>query len=136
MGKLILLRGTSGSGKSSIAQHIKDISKGGCSIRTADDYFIDIDGEYKFDASKLGNAHARCLENVTNDMFFKVETVICANTNTTEKELAPYIEVAAKYGYDVVSLIVEHRHEGKNTHGVPEETLQKQEQRLRSSLKL
>ena len=39
-----------------------------------------------------------------------------------------------KYGYMVISLVVENRHGGKNIHGVPEVTLEKMEGRF--SIKL
>jgi hypothetical protein len=35
-----------------------------------------------------------------------------------------YYDLADKYGYKVVSLIVENRHGGKNVHGVPEDKLE------------
>jgi hypothetical protein len=35
-----------------------------------------------------------------------------------------YFKLAEKYGYKVVSLIVENRHGGKNVHGVPEDKLE------------
>jgi hypothetical protein len=34
-----------------------------------------------------------------------------------------YFKLAEKYGYKVVSLIVENRHGSQNIHGVPEEKL-------------
>jgi hypothetical protein len=35
-----------------------------------------------------------------------------------------YFKLAEKYGYKVVSLIVENRHGGTNVHGVPEDKLE------------
>jgi hypothetical protein len=62
------------------------------------------------------------------------EKIIVANTSTTARELKPYYDLALKYGYQVFSVIVENRHEGKNIHNVPEETLQKMAERF--SIKL
>jgi predicted kinase len=53
MKELFLLRGLPGSGKSTLAK-----SLGGMQIE-ADKYFMDGD-EYKFDPSKLKEAHAWC----------------------------------------------------------------------------
>jgi hypothetical protein len=55
---------------------------------------------------------------------------------TSEKELAPYIELAQKYGYQIISLIVENRHGNKSVHDVPDETLDRMEVRLKGSIKL
>ena len=62
--------------------------------------------------------------------------IIVSNTSTTEKELQPYLELAKKYDYKVVSLIVENRHGNKDIHGVPEETLVKMENRFKQNIKL
>jgi len=53
---LYIVRGIPGSGKSTIAKTL-----GGIQIES-DQYFIDSNGEYKFDASKLHNAHNYCQE--------------------------------------------------------------------------
>ena len=50
--------------------------------------------------------------------------------------MQPYIDLAKEFDYKVVSIIVERRHEGVNSHNVPEETTKKQEARLRQSIKL
>ena len=42
--------------------------------------------------------------------------------------------MAKEYNYRYFSVIVENRHEGKNTHGVPEETLEKRKKKF--SIKL
>jgi hypothetical protein len=63
-------------------------------------------------------------------------TVVVSNTLTSEKELKPYIELAEKYGYQIVSLIVENRHGNKSIHDVPDETLERMEVRLKGSIKL
>jgi len=53
MKELFLLRGLPGSGKSTLAK-----SLGGINIE-ADQYFM-VDGEYKFDSSKIKLAHNYC----------------------------------------------------------------------------
>jgi predicted kinase len=115
MKELFLLRGLPGSGKSTLAK-----SLGGFSIE-ADQFFIQ-GGVYKFDASKLKEAHAWCLSNSKMAMQHKLKVVV-SNTFTQEWEMQPYYDLAEKYGYRVYSLIVENRHGGVNEHGVPEEKL-------------
>lgn len=57
---VILLQGPSGSGKSSVAQSMKDAAiEGGmnATILSADDYFRDQNGTYNFDPRMLNRAH-------------------------------------------------------------------------------
>lgn len=136
---LLIIRGTSGSGKSTLSNLITSICKDDimCSIHEADMFFIDDKGNYNFDATKLEQAHAQCLKNVEIAMdFFGRPLIILSNTSTTEKELLPYLELAQKYEYQVISVVLENRHGNANTHNVPEKTIKNQEQRLRNSIKL
>jgi predicted kinase len=123
MGKeLILLRGLPGSGKSTLAKLISNITI------EADQYFIDSDGVYKFDASQLKNAHNYCQGQTQawmkmNPDQLNTDKIVVSNTFTQEWEMQPYFELAKKYGYRVHSLIVENRHGGVNEHEVPVEKL-------------
>jgi hypothetical protein len=45
-----------------------------------------------------------------------------------------YFKLAEKYGYKVISLIVENRHNGKNIHGVPDDKIQIMKDRFQISL--
>jgi hypothetical protein len=45
-----------------------------------------------------------------------------------------YYELAKKYNYLVISIIVENRHGGKNVHGVPEEKLEQMRNRFQIKL--
>jgi len=128
MKTLYLLRGLPGAGKSTVAK-----SLGGINIET-DQYFME-DGEYKFDATKLGLAHDFCQSQTRSWMAIKTdqfqpETIVVSNTFTTEKELKPYIEMAKELGYRVVSLIVENFHGGKSIHDVPETAMEKMRKRF------
>lgn len=133
---LYLLRGLPGSGKSTLALNLVGSEFLVCE---ADKYFM-VDGEYKFDASKLKDAHESCRnmvetymkESLVNDQFYR--EIAVSNTFTQEWEMKPYYELAKKYGYVVFSLIVENRHGGVNEHNVSEETLMKMENRF--SIKL
>ena len=64
MKELFLLRGLPGSGKSTLAESI-----GGIWVE-ADQYFINKEGEYQFDASKLKEAHKYCHARVEHAMEF------------------------------------------------------------------
>lgn len=134
---LFLLRGLPGSGKSTFANHIWN----DYAICEADKYFIDKEtGEYKFDASKLKQAHEWCRNEVEtrmkdhqlNPQYYP--EIAVSNTFTQEWEMQSYIDLAAKYGYQVVSLIVENRHGNSNVHNVPEETLDRMRKRFEVKL--
>ena len=126
--ELFLLRGLPGSGKTTLANQL------GGSLVEADRYFMEY-GEYKFDASKLKEAHAWCKEQVqnwmeTNGRGFDVPRIVVSNTFTQEWEMKPYYDLAREHGYMVFSLIVENRHGGKNVHNVPEDKIDQMRKRF------
>lgn len=139
---LIILRSVSGAGKTTFANFLKESLKPTNNTRkhgidhAADYYHEDENGNYKFDINKLGFAHIECRSEVENSMLFEDPIIVVSNTSTTEKELEPYLTLAKKHNYRVFSLIVENRHGNKNTHNVPEKTLERQEQNIKNSLKL
>lgn len=125
---LILVRGISGSGKSTFAELISN------TVFSADQYFTDAQGNYNFDGNKLQQAHATCITNTENSMRKGVNKICVANTFTTEWEMKPYFKLARKYGYKTFSIIVENRHGGTNIHDVPENVLQNQKDRFNIKL--
>ena len=134
---LIILRGLPGSGKSSFANLIWQSGV----IFEADKYFYGEDGTYNFDASKLHAAHKWCQLQVEHAMEDNLESngqyypeIVVSNTSTTEKEMEPYLKLAEKYDYKVVSLIVENRHGNKSVHNVPDETMEKMRNRFEIKL--
>lgn len=139
---LFLFRGVPGSGKSTLAEAMVTFTDGNVEksnfgvIVEVDHYFINEKGEYKFDASKIGQAHIWCRQMVKEYMAEGCEKIIVSNTSTQEWELIPYYAIAKDFGYTVFSLVVENRHGGVDVHNVPEETLVGMEARLRNSIKL
>ncbi len=125
-GVLFLIRGLPGSGKSTFATHVWNEY----AVCEADKFFYDKEGNYNFDPSKLKDAHAWCKNEVeirmkdhqVNNQYYPEISV--SNTFTQEWEMKDYYELAEKYGYKVVSLIVQNRHGGKNLHGVPDDKLE------------
>jgi len=127
MKELFLLRGVPGAGKSTLAK-----SLGGIHIES-DMFFMDGD-EYKFDPSKLKDAHAWCQNAVKVWTKNGVEKIVISNTFTQEWEIDYYFELAKEHGYRVYSLIVENRHGNKDIHNVPEEKLVQMKQRFEIKL--
>lgn len=135
-GVLFLVRGLPGSGKTSFASAIWN----DYAVCEADKFFYDKDGNYNFDGSKLKEAHAWCknevetrmIEHQNNQQYYP--EIAVSNTFTQEWEMEDYFKLAVKYGYKVVSLIVENRHGGQNVHGVPEDKLQVMKNRFEIKL--
>lgn len=146
MRKVIIMSGISGAGKST---YIQDVILGrkvvnnvtsfnpppSFMVVSADDYFIGEDGVYKFDPSKLSDAHGHCFRCFIDAMQSECDLVVVDNTNTTTEELAPYILGAQAYGYEVeirtlwcgMDLAA-----SRNTHGVSERGIEAQWVRLNS----
>ena len=119
---LYLVRGIPGSGKSTFAKQL------GATHFETDTYFM-VDGEYKFDPTKLREAHNWCQGEVELAMIMNQTTgdhsdIVVSNTFTQEWEMKVYYDMAKTYGYTVFSVIVENRHGGENLHGVPEDKVQ------------
>lgn len=123
--QLILVRGLPGSGKSSLSRVIaNEIFR--CARIEADMYFIK-DGEYVFDATKLGDAHAWCLKN-TMEIIGEGVSVVVSNTFTTIKELKPYFDLAKEFKIKPQVILCQGNY--KSVHNVPEETIEKMRKRF------
>jgi len=135
--KLYIVRGLPGSGKSTFAEALVGSDFLVCE---ADKYFM-VDGEYKFDATKLKEAHESCRnmvetymkDSLVNDQFYR--EIAVSNTFTQEWEMQAYFDLAKQYGYMVFTVIVENRHGGVNQHGVPDEALTRMRDRFEIKLK-
>lgn len=127
MKSLVIVRGVSGSGKTTFAERFFP------KVYSADDYFMK-DGEYRFDASKLKRAHNYCYSCVLGEMMKGTPEIAVANTFTREWEFKKYVDLAKDCGYTVFTVIVENRHGGENVHGVPEETVQAMKDRFEVTL--
>lgn len=128
MKSLFLLRGLPGSGKSTLAKQI-----GGMHLE-ADMYFVDAEGNYNFDASKIKDAHNWCRHTTMELMKSETSPVIISNTFTQEWEMEAYHLLAQELGYTVFSVIVENRHNGVNEHGVPDDKLKVMKERFEIKL--
>ena len=125
---LYIVRGIPGSGKSTFAKTL------GGQHYEADMFFIDEEGNYKFDVTKIKDAHQWCQSFVKTDMILEYPKIVVSNTSTQEWEMEPYFTLAKEYGYTVFTIVVENRHGGVNQHGVPEDKLEQMRNRFNIKL--
>lgn len=129
MSELILVRGLPGSGKSTLAKSLVGLSLFKAHFE-ADMYFMQY-GMYKWEASKVGAAHAWC-QTQTKECLADYTHVVVSNTFTTISELRPYFEIAKSYG--IVPTVITCQNEFDNVHSVPKETLAKMRQRFQHNI--
>ena len=131
---LILIGGTSGSGKTGVAEFLVSNLVREAKRFSADDFFSR-NGMYQFQPELLPEAHNQCQDNVENNMEAGFSVIIVDNTFTQLSELEPYFELAWNYDYEVMSLVAVNHHSSKSIHGVPEETICRQTANLTTTIR-
>ena len=133
MKKVIIMRGLPGSGKST---YIKD-NYPDAIVCSADHFWIQEDGSYKFNVNKLGEAHKCCYNKFKGLLNLSNPLVIVDNTNTSEKEMRNYKETAYSFNYQVELIYCKCSVETsvkRNIHNVPRATIEKMAARLENQL--
>lgn len=121
MSMLAIIRGLPGVGKTTLANKMSK------HVYSADDFFT-VDGVYKFDPSKLKEAHEQCYVNTANALL-EYDFVCVANTFTQKWEYERYIQFCINNNilYFVVDLYDQGMNDDVlarlNTHGVPATTI-------------
>jgi len=142
---LLLMRGLPGSGKSTIAERIlkkfMNIYNTTVCKCSADSYFTDDEGNYNFDHTKLGKAHGVCKWKAATAMRKGISLVVIDNTNTTRREIKPYLEIAKEQGYMVKYRVVGGTSDEdieiymkRGIHNVPNSSMKKMAVRLNDNL--
>lgn len=140
--KLILMRGVSGSGKSTRAGELLERLPD-CVVLSTDDLFV-VDGKYVFDPARLGENHLENQERARRAMLEKRATIIIDNTNIQAWEMKPYKRLALEHGYHVEILEIPaphidelvRRQETRGDKKVPRETLERMLERWRPGIKV
>lgn len=127
-----VLRGLPGSGKSTYAKkHHRDGV-----ICSADSFFLDEHGHYRFQKSRIGDAHQHCLNQFINAVLKDEIDVVVDNTNTCHWEYEKYVLLAKKYGY-TISIVRMHADPSqlgslvtRNVHNVDKRTMRQMFERF------
>lgn len=125
MGTLTIIRGVSGSGKTTKANAMMDAGIVDV-IHEANDYFYH-NGEYQFEHWKLAQAHRECQDNVWRSLNRGLNVVV-ANTSSTWAEVSTYLVMASTL--DVAVDIIDMKHRFINIHMVPSEIVDAMEARF------
>ncbi|KAF7989881.1 hypothetical protein HCN44_008555 [Aphidius gifuensis] len=130
---LILVRGLPGSGKTTLSKSIIESTIGGDSskyIYSADDYFITTNGTWKYDSSKIADAHATTQKKVLDALKHDITPIIIDNTNLQAWEMRPYATMAVQRGYIIEIIDIDtpwsqnvNELSRKNNHNVPKEKI-------------
>jgi predicted kinase len=111
-GELVVIRGLPGSGKSTMANVLTQV---GYRHYEADMFFID-NGVYRYEASRIKDAHAWCRQQVRQALQ-RGEKVVVSNTFTRVIEMAAYFEMTKNIR------VIEATGRWQNVHNVPQESL-------------
>ena len=127
--KVVIMRSISGGGKSTyIRKHFPDAI-----VCSADHFFDQKDGSYKFNPKLLSVAHKACSMKFGKALKDKVPLIVVDNTNTTMREIRPYVMAAKAAGYEVevirIDTPVSVAHQ-RNSHGVPLASIQRMADRM------
>jgi NEDD4-binding protein 2 len=121
---LVVMQGASGSGKTTLAKHIASVID--AEVYSTDDFFM-VDGQYKFDPTKLAVYHKLNQDRAIAAMENGANVVI-DNTNIQAWQARPYVAYAVEHGITVK--FVRATGDFQNLHGVPAEKVEK----MRASL--
>lgn len=118
---LVIIRGVSGSGKSTFAEMLVESFEGNSCRFEADQWFVENDEPWN--PRYLATAHEWCRESVKQSLKDGYITVV-SNTTTTKKELDPYIKIAQELGVPYYIIIADGDY--TNVHDVPIVKVEKQ----------
>ena len=143
MGKMIIMRGVSGSGKSTrakeLVQEFMDTNPDEqVLVCSADQFFVNREtGGYEFDSKKLPAAHSYCRTRAEVAMELGIGLVVIDNTNTRKWEYEGYVALANQYGYEAEVEMVGQLDDSnlkvyanRNKHGVDLEVIRAQAKRF------
>jgi len=131
-----IIRGLPGSGKSTWAKEVASRVK--CNHYEAYMYFVDADGNYKFNPRQIVDAHQWCYDQARRDLL-DYKSVVISNTFTQFKEIESYVGLAQEIyllreagmykGIHPMFNIQDMTENYGSIHGVPAHTMEKMKAR-------
>lgn len=118
------MRGLHGSGKSTKA---KTLVRNGI-IHSTDNYYVDANGNYFFDESKVYEHHPKNIDAALESMKNGITPVIIDNINIISEHVLPYVINAKYFNYEIIieesDLFDIEKCYKLNSHKVPKEKLE------------
>jgi len=143
---IFVMRGLSGSGKSTLVNAISELyDMQDPVICSADHYFIDENGIYRFDPGRLRDAHEASQFLMKNSCEDGKKLIIVDNTHIQAWEMRPYFNNANRASFTYKVIVVEPKTPWKfdpdelserNTHGLTLEHLQKKIKQFETAVPL
>ena len=125
MKQLFIFRGLPGAGKS---KSLEEFPKS--AVVCSADKLFEKKGEYNFNPSQLGQAHAACQFQALDAMSHGEPLVIIDNTHSRHWEFAIYQKMGEVFGYEIQVRMIggtsyDHvrKYAKRNIHEVPEDTI-------------
>ena len=129
--KVYILRGLSGSGKSTYANYLKR-TEGEVLVCSADGE-LDHGHGYQFDARRLPDAHKYCFRRFIDAVQKRWSVIVLDNTNILYHHFSHYIAVAEAFDYEVEIVTITVAPEvaaERTTHNVPFKSLKSRQKAL------
>lgn len=133
--RVIIMRGASGAGKSTIARYIMEqvderSPNAEIAYCSADEYHYSPEGEYEFSMENLKHAHPWCLEGYLDAIESGADLIIVDNTHMKIQEMSTYYHIARCKRLHV-TIITAHAFHPEilshlNVHGVSESIIESQ----------
>lgn len=124
--KIILVRGHSGSGKSTTADLIEQLSQGKAMRIESDMFRTTVDGEYKFEGKEASEKCIKDCYDTVKLMLTKGKVPIVANTLLTYSRIQPYIDLVGEENV----LVIRTTGDYENVHDVPKAIVRQQKESL------
>lgn len=121
---LYIIRGLPGSGKTTLAKIMQQQLN---AAHFEADMFFEVNGEYKFDKTKIKQAHNWCYNSVIDNLLTG-KTVIVSNTFTRYWEMQKYIDYCTQHNVAYHVIICSGNY--KSIHNVPNSTIEDMKKRF------
>lgn len=109
--EIVLVRGLPGSGKSTLAKSMAGY------LHLEADMYLEVNGEYRYDATKVKGAHDWCVESAKKALE-SGQSVVVSNTFVKLWEIQRYVNLGFPFR------VIEMAGRWPNIHGVPEDRIE------------